>query len=200
MLRTPIIAICMLCMCTTAFAQKSDKKESNTKPPSKFYIGTSTGFNNQSGILGLNLELPVAYNVSIGTGIGTSTWGGKTYLEARYYFQPGFKGWAIGAGITHSSGLDEFKTKLPTLNNGGNNEDVTLHLQQKTNMFVAGYRMWKLGRNHNRFYVQAGYSVSLSATKYTVTSGEILTKDGDRTVKVISPGGLIAVVGFSFAL
>lgn len=199
MQKIPLLALCMLCLCTTAFAQKTDKKE-NSMSPARFYMGTSTGINNQSGVFGLNLELPIPNNVSIGTGIGSSSWGRKVYIEARYYFQPGYKGWAIGAGVTHSSGLDEFKTKLPTIDNGGNNEDVTLRLQQKTNMFVAGYRFWKLGKHRNRFYLEAGYSVPFNTTKYTVLSGQVLTKDGDRTIKIIAPGGLIAALGFSFGL
>jgi len=200
MRKTFLISI-FICMSALAFAQKpaENDKSKNTKPSvARFFLGTGTGFNNQSGIIGLKLELPVATNVSIGTGIGASTWGNKVYLEARYYFNPGYKGWAIGAGITNSSGFDNMKASLSTVYYG--TTDVTLSGNSITNFFVAGYRVWKLGRNRNRFYIEAGYSNRLNAATYNVTSGQTLTTDADKTVKVLAPGGLIAAVGFSFAL
>ncbi len=197
MRKTFLISIC-ICISMFAFAQKPADKSNNAKPPASFFMGFSTGINNQSGILGINLELPVTANVSIGSGFGGGTWGNKFYAEARYYFQPAFKGWAIGAGITHASGFDNMKASLQTVYYG--TTQVTLSSEPVTNAFVAGYRIWRLGRNRNRFYTELGYSAALNSPRYTVTSGETLTTDGDRTVKLLSPGGIVAAVGFSFAL
>src|SRR5215475_9756237 len=51
----------------------------------KWYIGLSTGFNNESGVLGINFDVPVAKQVSVGAGAGVGTWAGKFYTEGRYY-------------------------------------------------------------------------------------------------------------------
>jgi hypothetical protein len=192
-----LVALFLFSGCMHVFAQKADSANKHLLP-AKFFMGVATGTNQQSGPLGLTLELPVTSLVSIGTGIGRSTWGTKSYGEARYYFSPHYIGWAVGAGITHNTGESRLKMMLTTTS--GSNEKVEINARPVTNAFFSGYRFGKLGRHRNRFYVQAGYSVPFGRAKYSVASGQKITRDSERLVSLLSPGGFIAALGFSFAL
>jgi hypothetical protein len=76
---------------------------------------------------------------------------------------------------------------------------VILDLHRKTNIFFSGYRFFNVGRN-NRFHLQLGYSYGLRDARYTVQSGLTLTRSSDALVRVISPGGVVLGLGFSFGI
>jgi hypothetical protein len=163
----------------------------------KAYIGFSMGFNNPGGILGFDIDIPIVKSVSIGGGFGSSTWGNKIYLDARYYLHPCQRGLAFGAGITHNTGSSTYKTNTDTY---GGREKVTLKLDPQTNMFIGAYYFWTLGKKYNRFYAQLGYSVPFTSCSYTELAGDPLTEKGDRRIRNISPGGMMAGFGFSFGV
>jgi hypothetical protein len=163
----------------------------------KAYLGLSSGLNGANGILGFSFEVPVTHAVSIGAGVGVSTWGTKVFGEARYYLKPTQCGWALGAGITHNTGVTDVKHKHSTIRG---DENVTLDLDPQTNVFIAAYRFWHIGKGHNRFYLTAGYSVPLEHPSYHEVSGDPLTGSADEHVKKFAPGGLIAGLGFSFGI
>lgn len=162
------------------------------------YMGLSTGINNNSGLIGFNVDVPVAPQFSVGAGFGYSTWGTKVYGEGRFYFTPGcHQGWAIGTGITHSTGFN--KIELEVKDQYGYQHNAVLDMKAKTNIMVSAYRFWGLGRQKvNRFHLQLGYSVPLTATEYTISNNMILSDESDLAVRAISPGGLILGVGFTF--
>lgn len=197
-----LIALGSLLLVCDAMAQSNNENQSKntSKNCPQFYIGFSGGVNNQAGVIGFNLELPINHSVTLNGGAGGGSWGTKGYIEARYYFEPiCYTGWAIGAGITHSAGIYDMKLSLPDA--AGEHHDVNIESKPMSNAFVAGYKFWKLGRNSkNRFYIEAGCSVPFGSPQYIVKSGEALTEEADRTVRILSPGGLIAAIGFSFAL
>lgn len=187
----------LLCACITADAQKRSSREArNMGSCPRFYIGLSTGLENQSGLIGFNMDVPIK-SFSLGAGFGLASWGYKSYLEARYYFNPCNRGWALGTGVTYNTGLTNFTTLLPTTTG---DQDVTLNLHPKTNVFLAGYRFWNLGKRGNRFYLELGYSLRLDENNYTVVSNHKLTSDGDAVMTLLAPGGLIFGLGFSFGL
>ena len=163
------------------------------------YIGFSTGINNLNGFLGPNVDVAVSPSVSIGAGVGFSTWGTKGGLEARYYFSPARcnRGWAVGAGITHSTGRRDAELELQVVGSGDNTRTVLLELEPKSNFFVAGYHFFRLGRR-NRFHLSLGYSLPLSETGYKNKSPYRLTEASDLVVRTLSPGGVIIGLGFSF--
>jgi hypothetical protein len=163
----------------------------------KVYLGVSTGLENPAGLVGFNMDVPVTGQFSLGAGLGLSTWGYKTYGEARFYFNPCNRGWAIGTGISYNTGLKDFTTKLPTT---AGDRDVLLDLNPTTNAFVSGYRFWDLGRRGNRFYLQVGYSIRLTEDYYKNKSAYTLTNDGTSVLQILAPGGLMCAVGFSFGL
>lgn len=176
--------------------QSRPAKSRSACPP--VYLGTSTGINNQSGLLGFNIEVPIVEQFSIGTGVGISSWGTKVYGEGRYYLGHCQRGWAFGAGISHSTGLTSYTPTVKTVY--GSKDQVTVDLDAKTNFFLAAYRFWTLGKRQNRFYITFGYSVPLTKTGIHQVAGPQMTTDSYNTLKAISPGGLIAAAGFSFGI
>jgi len=163
----------------------------------KVYIGFGTGINYSSGLMGLNVDVPVTGSFSLGTGVGISSWGYKLYGEARYYFSPCNRGWALGTGLTLNTGLSSFQSELPTTYG---TDLVTLELHKKLNAFLCGYRFWDMGKRGHRFHLQLGYSLPLSNDDYTILSGHTLDSDGVAIMDILSPGGLIFGMGFSFAI
>jgi hypothetical protein len=166
----------------------------------KVYLGFSTGINNPSSLLGLNVDVAVHPQVTVGAGFGLlSTWGAKVALEGRYYFDECHRGWALGGGLTSNSGIRNLTMDLETKQFGTTLTPVTLDLHRKTNIFFSGYRFFKVGRT-SRFHIQLGYSYGLHNARYTVKSNVTLTDNSDAIVRVLAPGGVVLGLGFSFGI
>ncbi len=178
---------------------RTDKSLSNA-PCSNGYLGISTGINNNNGLLGVNLDVPVAKQFSISAGAGLSSWGGKLYAEGRFYFKDNcHRGWAIGLGVTHNTGVDNVPVTISEPNRAGYTE--VFNLKNKTNVPLSAYYFFSLGKRHvNRFHLQFGYSISVTDTEYSIQSGAAVSRDTDNAIKLISPGGIILGLGFSFGV
>ena len=171
----------------------------NTGKPPKCYIGFSSGVNNPAGIIGIDVNIPLAQNITLDGGGGNSTWGNKLYLGGKYYLRPLQRGWAFGGGLTFNSGIDNFKTQLETVYG---KSTVMLSLKPQTNIFLGAYYYWTLGRKHNRIFLGLGRSVRLKEVNYTQLNnyGNTLTANSDRVVRFLAPGGFMITSGFSFAI
>lgn len=163
----------------------------------KVLIDLSTGYNNNGGLLGVGADYHFIPDVSVHGGVGIiTTWGNKFYMGVKCHMRPCHQGWAFGAGVSYSTGKNEDVMEVATLS--GHNEMVRFRFLPQTNVFGAAYRSWYVGRNRNRVYLQLGYSAPMTTKKYEQLSGTApLTKDASRTVRSISPGGLIVGFGFS---
>jgi len=186
----------------TTPTKREPRKRKEIKRPLRcpaIYIGTSSGINNNTGYIGGSIDFPIAKFFSVEGGIGTSTWGIKVSAMGKYYLSPCQRGWAFGVGVTHSTGLQNFEDKnLETVNG---TEDVTLNLNPQTNICLAAFYYWNLGRRYNRFYLEAGWSVPLSTgNKFDQLTGDPLTNNSVNALNLISPGGLIIAAGFSFGV
>ncbi|RYD58777.1 MAG: hypothetical protein EOP56_04100 [Sphingobacteriales bacterium] len=192
-----LLTLSMAAMCaTTVSAQRANEKTKNDCP--RFYLGVSTGLENPSGLLGVNVELPFDA-VSIGSGVGLSSWGAKAYLEGRYYLNPCNRGLAFGLGASHSTGLSDFVLKGAETNIG--KQDITMDLNPVTNVYFSTYYYFNLGKSgRNRFHLQGGYSARLTEDIYTMKSAFYFNANGERAMKMLAPGGLILALGFSFGL
>lgn len=181
-----------------SFAQLIESKDTKKQYPCpKVYFGVGTGINNPNGVLGFNFDLPIVRYVSLDAGVGVSSWGNKVYAEGRYYLKPCQRGFAFAGGITHNSGVNHFKRRLETIDG---RREVTVNLNQETNLYLAVYHFWTIGHKHNRFYVDAGYSVPLNNIRYKQIDGPLLSDRGTDEVKRLSPGGIMVGVGFSFGV
>jgi len=200
--------ILLLCLLSGTFyvqaqdrvSQKKAEAIKDVKCP-KAYFGVSTGINNPNGVLGFNVDIPIK-QVSVGGGVGVSTWGNKIYAEGRYYLRPCQRGFAFGGGITHNAGRVHAQMKLET---DQGKQNVTMNLNPQTNAFIAAYHFWSLGKRHNRFYVDAGYSVPLQTAhfKQVFQPGQptaMISSSAKDRLREFSPGGLMLGFGFSFGL
>lgn len=204
-----------LLICTTLFTavhaqdatsgNNEPKKEHTSRTQNKgrlpvCYIGFSMGINNPAGILGFDVNIPLAPTVTLDGGAGTSTWGNKLYVGGKYYLRSPQRGLAFGGGLTFNSGVDNFKTELETMHY--NRRNVTLSLKSQTNIFLGINYYWTLGRNNNRFYLEAGRSVPLGGIHYEQlnVNGDPISNNSRKVINVLAPGGFMAGFGFSFGL
>lgn len=169
----------------------------------KVYIGTSTGLEHPTGLLGVNMDLAFHPRVSVGGGIGRGSWGTKMAAEGRYYFGPCNRGAAVGVGLTTSSGTS-FLTELETLERG--QETVRIFGKRVSTTFVAGYYFFKLSKGGSRAFLQGGYPQRIAPLEYGVNGGgapgdpTTLTRNAENVVSILAPGGIMAGLGLSFAL
>lgn len=182
--------------------KKTRKKGAIVRPTKcpRFYITTSTGINNNTGLVGFNFEVPVSDNITLSPGAGLSSWGYKLSLSGQYYLQAICqKGWGFGLGLTYNTGSSKFNTELETIYR--TTEKVTLDLYSQTNINLTACHYWHLGKRSNRFYTQFGYSVPLSGgDKYRQIDGPPINNKSKDFVDLMSPHGIIAAVGFSFGI
>ena len=163
------------------------------------YITTSTGINNNTGLLGFSFDVPVSSNVVIDGGVGASTWNSKVYAGVKYYLKPHQRGFAFGTGLTYCTGLYDDKHTLQTIY--GANEPIEYNKNPQTNILFAAYRYWTLGRKYNRFYLELGWSVPLTGgDKITQLNGYPITANTRSNLAFWAPGGLILAAGFSFGV
>lgn len=196
MKRLIVLSLSLLLLAATADAQNRGSRGRKSETCPKLYIGISTGIENPSGLMGFNMDVPVK-NLSLGAGTGFSSWGYKSYFEARYYFKPCNRGWAVGTGVTYNTRSQNYTINLPTTLG---DQDVSMILNHKTNVYIAGYRFWNLGKGGGRFYLGLGYSFRLDENNYSITSGHVLTNDGKTVMRILAPGGLMIAAGLSFGI
>jgi hypothetical protein len=192
----------LLIVMTVLVASAQDKNmEAETKPATApaVYISTSTGVNNNTGIFGFSFDVPVSSHVVIDAGPGASTWNYKAYAGVKYYMRPHQRGFAFGTGLTYCSGLRDDKHDLQTIY--GYTEPVEYNKNPQTNILFAAYRYWTMGKKYNRFYLELGWSVSLTGgNSITQLTGDPITTHANNDLSSWTPGGLILAAGFSFGV
>jgi hypothetical protein len=205
-MRKLILFILSLFVSTAVLAQDYDEtvrpinkvkvKKQKSRSCSNLYFDVSTGLNNNAGLLGVGVDGHVSDDLSFNGGIGLlTTWGYKLYAGGKYYFNSCHHGWAIGGGLTYSTGVQDSEPTLETIY--GTHEQVRLHLLAQANFFIAAYKYWNLG-GRNRIYLELGYSAPLTTDKYTQTGGSPISHNSSDILHLLSPGGLIVGLGFSF--
>ena len=180
----------------------SERGAKRVKGWAPFYLGLSGGINNPAGFLGLDLNMPVSKHVLLGAGAGFSTWGDKLHVDAKYFIHSTTPSWAFGGGFTYALGEKNFKTTMDTEDGSGydRSEEVTVNQKAQSNLFVAAYRYWNLGRQKNKCYLEMGYSIPLNTVSYEQVNGDPMTSTSDAAMKLLAPGGIILGFGFSFGL
>lgn len=167
-----------------------------------FYLGLSTGLNNQNGLLGLNFEIPLANQLSISTGLGFGTWGLKYYGQTFLYFNKNkHRGGAISFGITRAQGPKGLTVNVSTTSGS---KDVAISGTGATNGFISFYNFFNMGKQKSKFYFQLGYSARLNHPSYTLSPSNhygyvSLSETGQKFVNALAPGGFIVGLGFYIA-
>ena len=179
------------------FLESENKNAEPFQAPSA-YIGFSTGINNMIGVLGPQLDIVLNKNLTLGAGIGLSTWGTKWALNMKFY--P--KGWYqfyVKGGYSKNSGLVDFETELELAS--GRTEKVLMDLEPMGNVFFAAGYAWKIGKRH-KFFVEAGYAVPIETDDYYELHDDSLELSGtsETVMQMLQPGGLVISLGLSFAM
>lgn len=161
------------------------------------FIGFSTGIDNMIGVLGPQIDFVLGQNLTVGAGIGLSSWGTKYALNLQYH-PKGLYNFYFKGGYSKNSGLDEFEVEMELEN--GSSQKILMDLKPVSNVFFTfGYGV-KLGKR-NRFYVEGGYAVPLNADDfYYIYGNEQLSKTSEKVMKILRPGGLVIAAGFNFAI
>ncbi len=172
-------------------------KHNNSARCPVFYLTISTGINNNTGLLSVSFEKPIAKSFSLEGGLGISSWGYKFYGGGKYYFRSCQRGWAVGTGVTYNTGIRNYQSNAATIY--GTTETVVLNLNPQANALLAVYRFWNLGKRSNRVYFELGWSQPfLGGSRFDQIYGDPMSKDASDLMNRLSPGGLIVGVGFSF--
>ncbi len=160
-------------------------------------IGISTGFNNPTGIIGLDYEKFFNPRFSINTGIGIGTWRMKIPLYVKYYFQTYKHGWTLASGFTYCRGGDnlafvnEVKTKR-------HHTYTYVDLSPMANYFLGVYHYRRIGRRNHRSYFMAGYSLQLTTVQFKPQPGYTILDNTSKNIKFSAPGGFILGTGLAF--
>ncbi len=197
--------LALICIFQLTATQAQEDYVFNKKDPTstdmlfckKLFIGPSLGINNNAGFLGFNLEYGITEKVSLGAGFGLGLWGGKTFVEGKYYFNECYKKSAIGLAITRSAGIKElvFEDDAP---NGGKQE-VVLNALPQTNIAVLYYYYFRMGKKH-RFHLSTGYSFETSTDKFRVVGPNQPSRALNNAMHILAPGGIIIGLGFTFGV
>lgn len=161
------------------------------------------GFNSCNGLGGLQAEYYVDRQISIVAAGGLGSWGLKISGGARFYLRDRL-GPAMAISYSSSSGLKQLKIMdMEVINQQGIKEirSVDFKLNQLHTINLSLLQVWRLGQEHNRFYIEAGYSIPLAGKKashYSLKEPLIISENAKRNLRFFQPGGLMLCMGFSF--
>ncbi len=150
------------------------------------------------GILGISLDAVINKNITIGGGIGLSSWGYKYQLNLRYY-PKGWRGFYMKGGYSRNTGLEDFDVEMELSN--GATDYVLMDLKPVGNAILAAGYAWKVGKYGN-FYLEGGYAVPLDTDDYYTLHDENveLSSTSEDVLRLLRPGGIILALGVNIAL
>jgi len=126
--------------------RKSTKRKDHRIRPNmcpRLYGTLSTGLNNNTGPIGVGVDISIEKKLAVDLGGGISTWGNKFYLGGKYFTDLCHRGWAFGTGITYNSGIKGFSKNMNTVNG---NEPVQFNLYDQPNVLFTAYRYHSNGK------------------------------------------------------
>lgn len=171
--------------------------------PITAYINFAGGFNTINGLGGVQVEYFVSRRTSVIGGGGLGSWGIKTGVGSRFYLND-HAGAAFGCYYTFASGIDQVKLQdVEVINAQGIPEtrSVDLRLLRLHAINLSMLYVFPLGKHHNRFFVEYGYSIPLQGKRdrhYQLKEPLILDKSTREVLRLLQPGGLTFSLGLSF--
>lgn len=192
------VAFCLaVCLFPSLFAQTRVNPFLEPENNAKSYLGLSTGINNMVGLLGVQAEIVANKNLTVGAGIGLSSWGTKWALNLQYYTQGWYKFYMKG-GYSINSGLEDFEVELELQN--GSTDYVLMDLNPVGNILLTAGYAWKVGKR-NKFYVEGGYAIPLDTKDYYKLLDPVeLSSTSRQVLQILRPGGLVIALGINFAV
>jgi hypothetical protein len=168
--------------------------------PRDFSCGVESGWNSYTGILGGRLEYRALSDFALNAGFGVGIWGFRPSLGMRYYLSYPY-GLALGAGAAYNTGAEKYDQKVMTEDAAGtqSKQTVTFVLKPTTVINLTALYAWKTS-NGDRLYLELGWGFPLDSDpyRYTIKTGNTLTKGERKSIRIGKPGGLIVALGYSF--
>jgi hypothetical protein len=150
-----------------------------------FYFGFGLGVNDYG--LGLNLEAPIAQNLSINGNVGIGGWGLKLGGSINLYSLNNHSEFSLG--YSHASGIKDFHTELSVEPNG-KEQSVNLDLNQVSTInLIYSYNI-KVGRS-SKIAFSGGYAICLTNEAYRIKDFVTLDTTSQLVIDMMQPGGLI---------
>lgn len=192
------LLMCMQVISQTNLNPYNKYQSSEDFNPTQAYLSFSTGINNMVGLLGASLDLIVNQNLTVGTGIGLSTWGYKWEVNMQYY-PKGWHGFYMKGGYSRNSGLEQFESEMELY--GGSTDYVMMDLEPMGNVFITAGYAWKVGKC-GKYYLEGGYAVPLITDDYynLYDDNVKLSSTSEQVLKILRPGGLVIATGICIAL
>ena len=181
--------------------QKKEKLQAkNPKADSSLsvlYIGTSTGINNYSGMIGIGANIRLQNTFFLRLGAGAGGWGSKLTAGIKYD-QKTKSCWGYALTLSRCSGLKSFETDLDVYQFGiVQKKKVQLDLLAVHTANISAIYNWYFRKN-KLFYLEAGYSFPLNSNTYKVNDGSVLTETSKQAMQFLEPGGICLAIGFLF--
>ncbi len=183
----------ILSFCSLLFinANAADSTFVQQKEVRNVWLGVSAGINNPSAMLGLSMDVAFNKNVALFIGAGVGSWGTKFSFGAKYYKEFPFSGSFNLSYSTVSGG------ELKDYNFENKNYNITLDHINTLNVSYQPH--FRLG-SRAIFALEVGYSFAFKDPKKSFTSNIAMPENLSNAFKLMSPGGLILGVGFTFGL
>jgi len=184
---------------TTAYSQTEVNpffKQEIVTP--KAFLGLSTGLDNMVGLLGAQIDFVATEKLTLGGGLGISSWGYKYAVNLKFY-PDGLYKYYFKVGYSQNSGLEEFETELEL--ESGATEPVMMDLKPVGNLFFTAGWAWKMGKR-NRFFLEGGYAFPLNTDDYyqLYDDNVRLSEMSEQVLRIMRPGGLVVCLGFNIAI
>lgn len=167
-----------------------------TPKPPDVYLGIGTGLNAYTGFLGISGNLRLTKQSFFQAGLGLGSWGYKYSIGFGYDLTDNRR-WALGAGLSYCTGLRNVDMEMEMYNGG--TEPVKIYLKSAKTLNLKATHNWIIGRK-NTFYVDMGYAVPLQTSPWEITDGSIVSENSRKALDLVSPGGVILGLGFTFGL
>ncbi len=152
-------------------------------------------------MIGLKVGFAPVKQVMVHFAAGSGGWGNKVSIAAEYLINP-LRGWGVGFGYSYFPGVRDFEQELDVKSgiSGSGKQKVKLELQSTStvNLIFAYHKLFK---NKGRFGIDLGFCMGLDEKPYKVKDPSIvLSEESEAVMDMLTPGGLIFGIHYSFGL
>jgi hypothetical protein len=161
----------------------------------RVFLGFSTGINNYSGLVGIDVEPVLTDEISVRLTLGG--WGFKYGGAVNYFFSQVNQGSSLSLGLSFANGIDHFNPELETVDFG--NIPVPMRFDRVGTLnFLYNYNI-RIGRK-GKFVLGGGYAVPLNSDPYTIKNSVQLTSTSETIMNWMVPGGLMLELRLAFGI
>jgi len=188
----------------TTSSSTSAKSSTGTIP--NLYLGFGGGWNYQTGIFGLEVEVPFGEKISADAGVGLGLFRYKASVGANYYFDTVAKGFSVNGGITYASSILGAESQYEGVINTSDFDivdengdpyvgEASISLNAAPTLDLGVSYNARLG-DKSKFVITLGYGLALNDAFTVETDAAFFDSATQTALKRISPGGFM--IGYKF--